>query len=286
MSTYEQIRYEALGRVARVTMSRPRYRNAQSRVLLQELDHAFAAAARDEDVRVIVLAGEGKDFSSGHDLGTPEQLEDAKRNPRQGRSDVEKHFGYSWQNFLDMSLRWRDLPKPTIAQVHGWCIFGGWIIASSMDLICASEDASFLTSLLQFFTLPWDVGARKAKEILFDNHVISAQEAHELGFVNRVWPREELGERTLEFANRIAGNATLWLRLVKLSVNQMQDAAGFRAAVQAAHSNYHLTEIHNRLRGIEDEGPQRKLEVVEDLIRRDVESRQAEGEVPHGAEDR
>lgn len=283
MSGYEQIRYETLGRVARVTMNRPRYRNAQSRLLLRELDDAFSAAVDDPDVRVLILAGDGKDFSSGHDLGTPEQLEDARRNPRQGRSDVEKNFDYSWRQFLDMSLRWRDLPKPTIAQVHGWCIFGGWIIASSMDLICASDDARFLTSLLQFFTLPWDVGARRAKEVLFDGHVISAAEAHELGFVNHVWAREELEAKTLELAERIAGQSTLWLRLAKLSVNQMQDAAGFRAAVQAAHSNYHLTEIHNRLRGVEGEG--RKLPIVEELIGREVESKQ-QGKVRDGTEDR
>lgn len=266
----DQVRYETLGRVARVTMNRPRYRNAQSRVLLTELDEAFARAVADPEVRVIILAGDGKDFSAGHDLGTPEQVSDAKTNPRTGRSVAEQNFGYSWDHFLDMSLRWRDLSKPTIAQVHGWCIFGGWIIASSMDLICASEDARFLTNLLQYFTLPWEVGPRKAKQILFDNRALTAREAHELGFVNEVWPRDELEGRTLELANQIAGNATFFLRLAKLSVNQMMDAAGFRAFVQAAHSNYHLSEIHNRLRadGERQEGRPRKLGVVEDLVRK------------------
>src|SRR5438045_7101700 len=119
------VRYETLGRVARVTMNRPRYRNAQSRSLLRALDDAFAAAVEDPEIRVIVLAGDGKDFSAGHDLGTPEFVEDEKRHPRKGRTDVEKNFDYSWQEFLDMSLRWRDIPKPTIAQVHWRCIFGG-----------------------------------------------------------------------------------------------------------------------------------------------------------------
>lgn len=272
MTQFETVRYEQLGRVARVTMNRPRYRNAQSRTLLRELDEAFAVATDDAETRVIVLAAEGKDFSAGHDLGTPDFVEEEKRNPRQGRSDVEKNFAYSWQHFADMSLRWRDIPKPTIAQVHGWCIFGGWIIASAMDLVVASEDARFLTNLLQYFTLPWDVGARKAKEILFDNRPISAVEAKDLGFVNHVWPRDELEGRTLEFANRIAGNATFLLRQFKLSVNQMQDAAGFRAAVQAAHANYHLTEIHNRLREEErlakggEPRSARRLEAVERLL--------------------
>jgi enoyl-CoA hydratase len=269
------VRYEALGRVARVTMNRPRYRNAQSRALLRAIDEAFAAAVDDPEIRVIVLAGEGKDFSAGHDLGTPDFVEDERRNPRKGRSDVEKNFDYSWQEFLDMSLRWRDIPKPTIAQVHGWCIFGGWILASAMDLIVASDDATFLTNLLQYFTLPFDVGARRAKEILFDNHPIGAAEAKELGFVNHVWPRDELEGRTLELANRIAGNATFLLRQFKLSVNQMQDAAGFRTAVQAAHANYHLTEIHNRLREQEriakggEPRKTRRLDAVERILEKE-----------------
>ena len=135
MPDFETVRYEQLGRVARVTMNRPRYRNAQSRTLLRDLDAAFAHATDHEETRVIILAAEGKDFSAGHDLGTPDFVDEEKRIPRQGRSDVEKNFGYSWEQFVDMSLRWRDIPKPTIAQVHGWCIFGGWIIASSMDLV-------------------------------------------------------------------------------------------------------------------------------------------------------
>lgn len=267
----EQVSYETLGRVARVTANRPQYRNAQSRVLLNELDAAFARANNDPDVRVIILAGEGKDFSGGHDLGTPEQVEDTKANPRRGRTFAEQNFDYSWDNFLDMSLRWRDLPKPTIAQVQGWCIFGGFIIASSMDLVVASEDARFLSNLLQYFTLPWEVGPRKAKQLLFDNRAISAAEAKELGFVSEVWPRDELEEKTMELANRIAGNATFFNRLAKLSVNQMMDAAGYRAFVQAAHSNYHLSEIHNRLRGAEGDaqpGRPRKLGVVDELVRR------------------
>jgi enoyl-CoA hydratase len=277
------VRYEELGRVARITMTRPRYRNAQSRALLRALDEAFGRATDGAEIRVIVLAGEGKDFSAGHDLGTPEFVEEERRHPRAGRTDVERNFAYSWEHFVDMSLRWRDIPKPTIAQVQGWCIFGGWIIASAMDLVVASEDARFLTNLLQYFTLPFDVGTRRAKEILFDNHPIGASEAKDLGFVNHVWPRDELDRRTLELANRIASNATFLLRQFKLSVNQMQDAAGFRAAVQAAHANYHLTEVHNRLRDQErtakggEPRTARRLDAVERILSK---------EGSDGAEDR
>lgn len=270
----ERVRYETFGRVARVTMNRPEVRNAQSRPLLRDLDAAFAQAADDPAIRVIVLAGAGKDFSSGHDLGTPEMEVDREAHPRKGTTDAERNFDYSWEHFLDMSLRWRDLPKATIAQVHGWCIFGGWILASAMDLVVASEDARFMTNLLQFFTLPWEVGPKKAKEILFDNEVIGAEQAQELGFVNHVWPRDELADKTLELAQRIAGQSSFWLRLVKLSVNGMQDAAGFRAAVQAAHSNYQLSEIHLRMREAErraegKEGSEtQRLGAVDRMLRR------------------
>jgi enoyl-CoA hydratase len=251
MPEYQNVIYERLGRVARITANRPRYRNAQSTPLLRELDRAFGDAVDDPNVRVIIMAGAGESFSAGHDLGTPEHVEYQRAHPRQGRSEVEKSFSYSWQHYLDMSLRWRDIPKPTIAQVQGWCIFGGWLIASAMDLICASQDARFLTNLLQFTSLPYDVGVRKAKEILFDNRALTAEEAADLGFVNHVFAKDELAEKTLELADRIAGNASFYLRLAKLTVNQMQDAAGFKVATQAAHSNYHLSQIHNTLRGAE-----------------------------------
>jgi enoyl-CoA hydratase len=144
-----------------------------------------------------------------------------------------------------MGLRWRDLPKPTIAQVHGWCIYGGWLIASAMDLIVAADDARFMTNLLQYFPLPFDVGPRKAKELLFDNRVIGAQEALELGFVNRVVPRDRLEQETMALAERIAGNPSFFLRMAKLAVNQAQDAMGFHSALQGAHSHYLLSQFSN-----------------------------------------
>jgi enoyl-CoA hydratase len=241
--SYQEIRYEP-GRVARIVLARPQYRNAQSATLLEEVDDALGRAAEDPAVRVIVVSGEGDAFSSGHDLGTPEQVAWREDNWRAG-TDVENHFTYSWDHFVAMSLRWRDLPKPTIAQVHGWCIFGGWLVASSMDLIVAADDARFMTALLQYFPLPFDVGARKAKELLFDNHEISAAEAMELGFVNKVVPRADLEQDTMALAERIAGNNAFYLRMVKLSVNQAQDGMGFRAAVQGAHSHYMLSQLAN-----------------------------------------
>lgn len=237
------VTYEVAGRVARIRLDRPQYRNAQSSRLLVELDRCFSEAAGDPEVRVVVLSGNGEAFSSGHDLGTPEQAAVRAERTARPRTEVEEQFDYSWDHFLQMALRWRDLPKPTIAQVHGWCIFGGWLIASAMDLIVAADDTRFLTNLLQYFPLPFDVGPRKAKELLFDNRVIPAAEALELGFVNRVVPRDALEAEVTAMAERIAETPAYTLRMMKLAVNNAQDAMGFRAAVQAAHSHYLLSQV-------------------------------------------
>jgi enoyl-CoA hydratase len=240
MAAYEQILYEKSGRVARVTTNRPRYRNAQSRVLLEELDAAFEQARADDDVRVIVLAGAGEHFSSGHDLGTAEEQQDREKRPYP--AGMRGEHRRSWELYVANSLRWRDLPKPTIAQVQGFCIYGGFIIASAMDLIVASDDARFLPAHLQYFSSPWDLGVRKAKEILWQARFIEAPEALDLGLVNQVVPRPELESATMELAERIAKMDPLAARMIKFSVNQAQDAMGFRTAVQAAHSNYMVLE--------------------------------------------
>ena len=162
---YQTILYEKNGGIAKVTTNRPRYKNAQSRLMIEEMDHAFATANADDDVRVIILAAAGETFSSGHDIGTPEEREDMRRRPFP--KGVRGEYALSRHLFLDTTLRWRDLDKPTIAQVQGMCIFGGWMFAAAMDLIVASEDAKFLPALMQYFSVPWDLPIRKAKEAIF-----------------------------------------------------------------------------------------------------------------------
>jgi len=246
---YRQIIYEKSGAIANVTMNRPRYRNALSRLLLNELDDAFAKAAADDEVHVIILAGAGDHFSAGHDLGTPEEREGWKEITRAG---VPEQFKWSSDLYLGLSLRLRDIPKPTIAQVQGYCIFGAWIIASAMDLIVASDDALFLASHFQYFSVPWDLGVRKTKELLFRNRFVRAHEALELGFVNRVVRRERLEAETLALAEEIAQNDPFGMRIAKLSVNQAQDAMGFRTAVTNAHARYMLLEIAGRVQSAAD----------------------------------
>ena len=233
---YQTVLYEKHDRIAKVTLNRPRYKNAQSRLLLEEMDRAFIDANADDDVRVIILAGAGENFCSGHDLGTSEDKEDNKRRPFP--KGVRGEYARSRQLFLDNTLRWRDLDKPTIAQVQGWCIFGGWMFAAAMDLVVASDDAKFLPSLLQYFSIPWDIPPRKAKEILFQSRFVDAAEAARLGFVNIVVPRDQLENETMALANRIAESDRFTLRMLKWAINSAQDEMGYSNAIRNAHSHH------------------------------------------------
>lgn len=235
---YQQIIYQP-GKVARLILNRPRYLNAQSRLLREEMDDAFARAMEDDEVGVVILSGMGEHFSAGHDIGTPDERADQKARgypvDRYGR--YKRMRGLTVEN----TLRWRSLPKPTIAMVQGYCIFGGWIIVAGMDIIFASDDALFLPSHVQYFSAPWDIGPKKAKEILFEHRFMTAWEACEYGFVNRVFPRDRLEEETLAYAERVAEN---WLRdpfrmrTTKFSINHMMDTMGYTAALEAAYQSY------------------------------------------------
>jgi len=233
---YQTIINERHGAVARIITNRPRYKNAQSRLMIEELDHAFAVANADDDVHVIILAAAGDTFSSAHDLGTPEEKADIRQRPVPKR--VSGQYALSRSLFLDATLRWRNLDKPTIAQVQGKCIFGGWMFAAAMDLIVASDDSQVLPSLMQYFSVPWDIPIRKAKEAMFRSRFISADEACRLGFVNQVVPRAQLEAETLALAREIADNDPFTLRMVKWATNAAQDAMGFSEAVRNAHSHY------------------------------------------------
>ena len=171
-------------------------------------------ANADDDVRVIILGAAGDTFSSGHDIGTPEEKEDMRRRPFP--KGVRGEYALSRYLFLDTTLRWRDLDKPTIAQVQGMCIFGGWMFAAAMDLIVASDDAKFLPALMQYFSIPWDIPIRKAKEAMFRSRFIDAEEACRSGFVNLVVPRERLEEETLAFAKEIARKRSLHAQNVEI----------------------------------------------------------------------
>ena len=251
---FRTIRYEKLGAVLRVTTNRPHVLNAQSRVMIVELDRAFRMAAEDDETRVIIVAGAGAHFSAGHDLGSQEEIEDQRAHPV--GPGFPESLKRSSELYLETCLRWRDVPKPTIAQVQGYCIMGGLMLASCCDLILAADDALFADRAVrwggahvQYFGMPWDLGPRKAKEYLFTGDYIDAGEALRLGLVNRVYKREELAAVTLELARRIALQDSFALKLAKASVNETMDIQGHRRAIEAAFKNYMLTIPHREALG-------------------------------------
>lgn len=236
---YRHITYEVTDRVARITKNRPKLGNAQSTIMLEELDDAFKEAGFDPEVRVITLFGAGKHFCTGHDLGTPEEMEyrDTEYLIQEG---VRGRFNHTREQFVDKTLRWREVQKPTIAAVQGYCIFGGWMVASAMDLMFAAEDAMFLGGGFQYFSPPWDIHPRKVKEILFEGRIIDAKEALEYGLVNRVVPRDRLEEEVMDYAAEVAQNDPFQMRMTKAMVNGCQDAQGFHQHVNAAHALFLL----------------------------------------------
>jgi enoyl-CoA hydratase len=247
-----------LGGIARVTLDRPDARNAQSIEMIYELNGAFDRAANDDTVKVIILDANGPHFSAGHDL---------RDRGRMGTHDVvgtscgfelpghEGYFAREEEIYLGMCRRWRDLPKPTIAAVHGRCIAGGLMLAWVCDLIVASDDAVFVDPVVtmgvngvEWFAHPWELGPRKAKELLFTADPWDAAEAHRLGMVNHVVPRADLAEFVNQLAKKIAAKPSFALKLAKLSVNQAVDAQGQKSAIDSAFGLHHVAHAHNKER--------------------------------------
>ena len=251
------VRYETpVEGVARVVLARPEQRNAQDLALLYALNDAFDRAAQDDDIRVIVLAADGPHFSSGHDLQEKSSPSDFDLVGTWGGSSLPGAEGYMAKEqevYLGFCWRWRNIPKPMIAQVHGKTIAGGLMLIWVCDLIVASEDATFSDPVVAFgvngveyFAHPWEVGARKAKEMLFTGEPIDAREAHLRGMVNRVVAKETLASDTLALASQIAQRPSMGLKLAKMSVNQTQDAQGLWNSLQAAMSLQQLGHSHNQ----------------------------------------
>ena len=252
MGDFKYILYDKQDAVAVITLNRPETRNAQHEPLLRELDQAFSLGEKDDDVRVIVLRANGPSFSSGHDIGSAEAKEYSKAHPI--KPGAEGRYWSEADKFLGLTRRWRDLPKPTIAAVQGWCIAGGLMLAWPCDLIIAADDAKFSDPVVrmgiggvEYFGHPWEFGARKAKELLFTGEFIDAQEAHRLGMVNRVVPRAKLDEETLALARKIAEMPPFALAMAKKAVNHTLDAMGQREAMEAVFSWHQLAHAHSQL---------------------------------------
>ena len=256
---HEVVTYELRGHVAIVRLNRPQYRNAQNSKVTYALDAAFTRAVEDDEVKVIVLAGNGEHFSAGHDIGTPERdiHESFERKAviwwdHVGASGVDARFARESEVYLGMCRRWREIPKPMIAMVQGACIAGGLMLAWSCDFILAADDAFFADPVVrmgipgvEYFAHPWQMNPRAAKEMLYTGDRFPAKRAHELGMVNHVYPRAELEERTMEMADRIAAMPRLGLALTKKAVNQAEDLQGLRAGMDSVFGLHHAAHAHN-----------------------------------------
>lgn len=256
--------------VARIVLARPEARNAQDKHLLYDLNDAFDHVAQDDAARVVILAADGPHFSSGHDLRDGDPMSDFTPVSCWGGFTLpgaEGYFAVEEEIYVNLCWRWRNMPKPTIAQVHGKVIAGGLMLVWPCDLIVASDDAEFSDPVVSFgvngieyFVHPFEVGARKAKQMLFTGEPMPAQEAWRLGMVNEVVSRDQLEPFTLALAERIARRPSFGLKLAKQSVNQSLDAMGIWTAVQAAFSTHQLAHSHNmQVHGmlVDPEGAQR-----------------------------
>jgi enoyl-CoA hydratase len=263
VADYRYLTYESLddNTIVRVMLNRPEYRNAQHRGLLVELDEALLRAEADDAVRVVILGGTGAMFSSGHDQGTAERQAMQRSGPNQhptyrshgsDRPAVESLMLQEWHFYFQNTLRWRNLRKITVAQVQGSVLAAGLMLMWACDLIVAAEGTVFADVVgarlgmcgVEYFAHPWELGPRKAKELMLTGDSIDAEEAYRLGMVSKVFVAEELAERTLEFARRIARTPTMAALLIKESVNQTQDIMGFHSALHACFTMHELNHAH------------------------------------------
>jgi enoyl-CoA hydratase len=248
-ANFKVIRYEVDGAVATVTMNRPEMANAQDSALIDELDAAFDLADADDAVRVVILAGAGKHFSSGHDLKAI--VGDGEKDEWvQMRETPEGKFLHEKTMYYERCLRIHDFRKPTIAAVQGSCVAAGLMLAAMCDLIVAADDAVFSNPVLrlsgagvELLVEPWELGIRKAKEFLLTGDTIDAQEAWRLGLVNRVVPRAELAQRARELADRVALVPPVTAQTVKDTINQTATLMGKRDALKYHFMAHHW--VHN-----------------------------------------
>jgi enoyl-CoA hydratase len=233
---YDSIAYEQLGdHVVRLTLNRPDKLNAMNGQLLHEFDRALDDFERDRDASVLIIRGAGRAFCAGYDL-QPQSGSGGGLGTLTVTADR-----LNVQKFIERWQRLWALPKPTIAQVHGYCLAGGTELAGHCDLAIAADDAQFghpaaraLGVLPSLSLWPYLIGMRKSKELFFTGDLLGAAEALEWGLINRVVPRDRLDEETLALARRIAMVPLDLLTLHKAAVNRFYEVMGLRAAEQSA----------------------------------------------------
>jgi len=237
----QHVIYEVADAIAVITLNRPEAHNAQSRLVLEELDRCWKAADLDPAVKVIVFKSNGKNFSAGHDMSSTKNTTEP----------VEWHADswYDWEtrHYLGYAKTWREVPKPSIAAVQGKCIAAGLMLCWPCDLIVAADNALFSDPVLamgicgvELHAHTWEFGPRKAKELLFTGDSITAQQAEQLGMVNKVVPLDELVPATMALAQRITRQDAYSLRLAKRAVNKTLDIQGYTNSIDAVFDMHHL----------------------------------------------
>ncbi|MFM5931151.1 MAG: enoyl-CoA hydratase [Novosphingobium sp.] len=256
----QYVSYTVEGPVAWVMLDRAQYSNAQNYRLLNQLDDTFRKAVEDPEVRVIVLGGEGKHFSAGHDMGTPERDRDAPRSrkllwyPHNDLPGAEAQYALEQDAYLGFCRRWQEIPKPMIAMVQGACIAGGLMLAWVCDMIVASDDAYFQDPVVrmgfpgvEYYAHAFELPPRIAREFLMLGERMPAQRAHHFGMVNRLFPREELREGVAQIAADIATRPRFGLALTKQAINLVEDTRGKRTVMDGVFHMHHLAHAHNQL---------------------------------------
>ena len=255
----DEVLYDVRDRVAVITLNRPEYANAQNSAMTYALDAAFGRAVNDDRVAVLVLAGAGKHFCGGHDIGTPGRDADQSFDRQAvlwwdhvGKAGADARYAREMEVYLGMCRRWREIPKPVIAMVHGACIAGGLMLAWVCDLIVAADDAFFADPVVrmgvpgvEYFAHPWMLGPRLAKEVLFTGGRFGAERAYQAGMVSRVVPRASLEAVVFDLAGEIAEMPAFGLALAKRAVNQCEDLMGMRPGMDAVFGLHHLAHAHN-----------------------------------------
>ena len=223
--------YSVDEKVGIVTLNRPDKLNALSMELRLGLERVLLQADKDQSTSVIVLRGEGRSFCVGFDIG-------GGNHPRPWRHDAIKY-----RERLAVSLRalmtpW-NLAKPVIASVQGHALGGGCELAMFCDLTIAADDAKFGEPEILFsqagpgIAMPWIIGHKRARELLYFGDLIDAKTALELGMINRIVPRAELAGATIKYAKRLSLIAPEALTTMKRAIKRGLDDAGFRNALQS-----------------------------------------------------
>jgi len=227
-----KILFEKRSVIAEIVLNRPEKLNAIDGEMLDGLEVALEKAANDDDIRVLLLRGEGRAFSAGFDLGGPTAVATGNRADHK-RRELQRDF--------DLIMKFWDFPKPIIAAVHGYCLGSSMEITAVCDITIATEGCRFGAPEVRYgsgivcMILPWIIGLKNARELLLvGSDKIDARRAESIGLVNRVVAEDRLLPEAEALAEEIALNDPLAVRLTKKAINRSVEIAGLRQALDEA----------------------------------------------------